>query len=143
MRSSDRAPRERVGSCDGFGGTLGCLRRRNANFSAKDVETLPGRPRHPPQALEGGTSLVTSTAYRTTRTWDEAMLSLPKLSRHKFGLIEPVSPPRRRPAFQGLRTVSWTGWERLYTSVQRFSGAHASSSLSELSHVSQRALVAT
>src|SRR4051794_7771895 len=80
MRSSDRTPRERVGSRDGFGGTLGCLRRRNANFSAKDVETLPARPRHPPQALEGGTSLVTSTAYRTTRTWDEAMLSLPKLS---------------------------------------------------------------
>src|SRR3954462_11461716 len=85
------------------------LRRRNANFSAKDVETLPARPRHPPQALEGGTSLVTSTAYRTTRTWDEAMLSLPNSPRHKFGLIEPVSPPRRRPAFQGLRTVSWTG----------------------------------
>src|SRR3954465_9546686 len=78
------------------------------------VETFPARPRYRPQALEGGTSP------RRRDRFDQ-----PKLMTGEFGERQHRLVPRprrsigctrheRRPAFQGLRRMSWTGWERLY-----------------------------
>src|SRR4051794_32733156 len=124
--------------------------------SAKDVETFPARPRHPPQANNGGTSPGRGQAPRggrplAGRSRGSALFGffhkkVPNFPSLGGGGRGGVSPPEEAPPFLavggglggvgspgvggppaviGLRRVSWTGWERLYTLRSAFSGAQA------------------